>query len=69
MNVGEFRGASGFRRALTHVIIPQLEKFQPELLIISAGFDGYQSDPIGKHVCVICANISTSLCLYVHMYI
>ena len=44
---GSFFGTAGFRRALSDVIIPQLEKFSPELLIISAGFDGYHSDPIG----------------------
>ena len=33
--LGEFRGAAGFRQALLDVIIPQMEKFKPQLLIIS----------------------------------
>lgn len=33
--LGEFRGAAGFRQALLDVIIPQMEKFNPQLLIIS----------------------------------
>jgi hypothetical protein len=33
--LGEFRGAAGFRKALLDVIIPQMEKFNPQLLIIS----------------------------------
>jgi acetoin utilization deacetylase AcuC-like enzyme len=44
---GSFVGMEGFRRALSEVIIPQMERFNPQLLIISAGFDGYHSDPIG----------------------
>ena len=45
--LGVFRGVEGCRRALADVIIPQMEKVQPQLLIISAGFDGYHSDPVG----------------------
>ena len=36
--MGEFRGAAGFRQALLDVIIPQMEKFNPQLLIISGTF-------------------------------
>jgi acetoin utilization deacetylase AcuC-like enzyme len=36
-----YRGNTGFRKALTEVVIPKLELFNPQLLIISAGFDGY----------------------------
>lgn len=42
-----FKGASGFRRALGDVVIPKLEAFNPQLLIISSGFDGYKHDPLG----------------------
>jgi acetoin utilization deacetylase AcuC-like enzyme len=41
------KGAEAYRYALSHLIIPQLERFAPQLLIISAGFDGYVSDPLG----------------------
>lgn len=36
--LGEFRGAAGFRQALLDVIIPQMEKFNPQLLIISGTY-------------------------------
>lgn len=42
-----YRGNTGFRKALTEVVIPKLELFNPQLLIISAGFDGYKYDPLG----------------------
>eukprot|EP01033_Poteriospumella_lacustris_P002284 gene2284-1667_t len=42
-----FIGSKGFLDALRYVIIPRLEAFAPELLILSAGFDGYKTDPIG----------------------
>jgi hypothetical protein len=43
--LGEFRGAAGFRQALLDVIIPQMEKFNPQLLIISGTPDLYASPP------------------------
>jgi len=42
-----FKGTTGFRRALADVVIPKLEAFDPQLLIISSGFDGYKHDPLG----------------------
>jgi len=44
---GRFVGAAGYRRAIEELIIPSLINFDPELLIISAGFDGFTSDPLG----------------------
>ena len=38
---------AGFRTALQRYIIPALRHFQPELVLISAGFDGMASDPLG----------------------
>eukprot|EP01041_Mallomonas_annulata_P007303 gene7303-14893_t len=46
----KLHGPEGFRRALSQSIIPALLKFDPELLIISAGFDGYHSDPLGNEL-------------------
>lgn len=45
-----FIGSEGYLAALRDVIIPQMEEFKPELLIISAGFDGYLSDPLGNEL-------------------
>jgi acetoin utilization deacetylase AcuC-like enzyme len=44
------RGADGavFRAAWTQVLLPALERFGPELLIISAGFDAHRADPLAE---------------------
>ena len=43
-------GAAGaqFRRAFETVLLPALDQFQPELLIISAGFDAHRDDPLAQ---------------------
>jgi acetoin utilization deacetylase AcuC-like enzyme len=43
-------GSTGevFRAAWETVILPQLEAFSPELLIISAGFDAHAADPLAQ---------------------
>lgn len=46
------RGAEGYRTAIRSIIVPQLLKYRPELLIISAGFDGFYSDPLGGELCL-----------------
>jgi acetoin utilization deacetylase AcuC-like enzyme len=41
--------ASGaFRAAWDLVLIPALERFAPELLIVSAGFDAHKADPLAQ---------------------
>ncbi len=39
-------GSVQFRAAFENVILPQLTKFSPELVIISAGFDAHYRDPL-----------------------
>jgi len=46
----QLKGAEGYRRAISEVIIPLMEEYDPQLLIISAGFDGFSSDPIGNEL-------------------
>ncbi len=41
-------GAKEFRRAWAERIIPALNGFRPELLIISAGFDAHAADPLAQ---------------------
>ncbi len=41
-------GASQFREAMTTRILPRLESFAPDFLIISAGFDAHWRDPLGS---------------------
>jgi acetoin utilization deacetylase AcuC-like enzyme len=41
-------GADGgpFRRAYRETILPALDRFRPELILISAGFDAHKADPL-----------------------
>jgi acetoin utilization deacetylase AcuC-like enzyme len=41
-------GSAKFRAAFENVILPQLQKFSPELIIVSAGFDAHHRDPLGS---------------------
>src|ERR1700734_887667 len=41
-------GGPKFRAAFENVILPQLQKFSPELIIISAGFDAHYRDPLAS---------------------
>jgi acetoin utilization deacetylase AcuC-like enzyme len=48
VNVTLPQGAGGaeFREAVSSHWLPRLEAFAPELVLISAGFDGHQADPM-----------------------
>ena len=41
-------GSSQFRTAMTQRILPALDAFRPELVLISAGFDAHRSDPLAQ---------------------
>jgi len=41
-------GSAKFRAAFDNVILPQLKKFAPELVIVSAGFDAHRRDPLAN---------------------
>ena len=41
-------GGSAFRAAFETRILPRLDEFRPELLIISAGFDAHMRDPLAN---------------------
>ena len=41
-------GGAKFRSAFENLILPQIQKFAPELLIISAGFDAHRRDPLAS---------------------
>jgi len=41
-------GSAQFRSAFENAILPQLKKFSPELVIISAGFDAHHRDPLAS---------------------
>ncbi|MDO9142284.1 MAG: histone deacetylase family protein [Methylobacter sp.] len=50
INVPLAAGDSGneFRQKYRRIILPALEKFKPELLLISAGFDAHKDDPLAS---------------------
>jgi acetoin utilization deacetylase AcuC-like enzyme len=41
-------GSVQFRHAWGEIILPQLDRFAPELLIVSAGFDAHKADPLAQ---------------------
>ena len=41
-------GGSEFRRAFELVLLPALARFEPEFVIISAGFDAHRDDPLAQ---------------------
>ena len=41
-------GSEQFREAFNSVILPSLNAFEPDLVLISAGFDAHEADPLGS---------------------
>lgn len=41
-------GSEPFRRAWSDTILPALDRFAPELLLVSAGFDAHRADPLAQ---------------------
>ena len=41
-------GSGAFDAAIKSVILPALERFEPELVIVSAGFDAHRADPLSS---------------------
>ncbi len=41
-------GSETFREAMEAVILPRVEAFSPDLIIVSAGFDAHHRDPLGN---------------------
>ena len=41
-------GSGQFRLAMSQRILPALDRFRPELIVISAGFDGHRRDPLAQ---------------------
>jgi len=41
-------GSREFRKAITEQLLPALDAFQPQLIMISAGFDAHKEDPMGQ---------------------
>ena len=41
-------GSAAFRRAFEERVLPALDEFRPDLLLISAGFDAHRDDPLAQ---------------------
>jgi acetoin utilization deacetylase AcuC-like enzyme len=41
-------GSSAFRQAWQRLLLPALDAFAPELLLVSAGFDAHRADPLAE---------------------
>jgi acetoin utilization deacetylase AcuC-like enzyme len=41
-------GGREFRAAIQHAVLPALDAFRPDLVMISAGFDAHRSDPLAN---------------------
>jgi acetoin utilization deacetylase AcuC-like enzyme len=41
-------GSGAFRAAMERVVLPALDAFRPEMLIVSAGFDAHAADPLAQ---------------------
>ena len=39
-------GDEQYLRAFDHVVAPAVERFEPELVLVSAGFDAHEADPL-----------------------
>lgn len=42
------QGSNAFRAAMTDRILPAIDSFQPELILVSAGFDAHKHDPLAQ---------------------
>jgi len=51
INIPLPRGAQDrhYLRALDELIIPALRRAQPQILVVSAGYDGHATDPLAQH--------------------
>ena len=41
-------GSPEFRHAMSHIVLPAIDHFKPDLIIISAGFDAHWRDPLAN---------------------
>ena len=43
-----YSGSVAFRTKMAQMLLPKLESFNPDLVMISAGFDGHSNDPLAQ---------------------
>src|SRR5690606_15898589 len=44
-------GHGAYLHAWEHVVVPAVQRFRPEMILISSGFDGNVMDPLGRMMC------------------
>jgi acetoin utilization deacetylase AcuC-like enzyme len=44
-------GHQGYLYAMERIVLPALERFQPEAIIVACGFDAAAVDPLGRMLC------------------
>jgi len=44
-------GHQGYLRAMERVVLPALERFRPEAIVVACGFDAAAVDPLGRMLC------------------
>jgi acetoin utilization deacetylase AcuC-like enzyme/ankyrin repeat protein len=48
VGLGSFSSSEDFRNALNHIVFPKMVEFNPDLIIVSAGFDGHVRDRLAS---------------------
>ena len=43
-----YSGDDDYLSAIEHKLIPEIQHYKPDLIIISAGFDAHHNDPLGQ---------------------
>jgi acetoin utilization deacetylase AcuC-like enzyme len=43
-----YSGSAEFRRAMSDIILPALDLFAPDVVLVSAGFDAHADDPLAQ---------------------
>jgi acetoin utilization deacetylase AcuC-like enzyme len=46
--LGAGAGDDDYLRAFDHVVAPAVQRFEPELVVVSAGFDAHEQDPLAE---------------------
>ena len=54
-------GSAAFRAAWSDIILPELDRFAPGLMVVSAGFDAHRADPLAQLRAEILVFISARL--------
>lgn len=57
-------GDQGYRQVFEQVVVPTVRRWQPQMLLVSAGYDAHWSDPIGPMVLSVAGYADLTRMLY-----